>query len=142
MTQESKTQLIKILHNLEIKTGADLRKLIGEVERIKVEPEYQREDADMKIFDAVEKVTGINAIRLISKCRIRKYSDIRAMVVFFLRDYGFTFVEIGMILNRHYTSAIHLSTVHNAVVNRDKEYRETFNSIAALINKKNTIFAK
>ncbi len=131
-----------ILNDWEIETGADLRKLITDVEAIKVEPVYPREDADMKIFDAVEKVTGINAIRLISKCRIRKYSDIRAMVVFFLREYGFTFVEIGMILNRHYTSAIHLSTVHNALVNRDKEYRETFNSIAALINKKNTNLAK
>jgi hypothetical protein len=142
MTQESKTALIMILNDWEIETGADLRKLITDVEAIKVEPVYPREDADMKIFDAVEKVTGINAIRLISKCRIRKYSDIRAMVVFFLREYGFTFVEIGMILNRHYTSAIHLSTVHNALVNRDKEYRETFNSIAALINKKNTNLAK
>jgi len=142
MTQESKTQLITILHNLEIQTGADLGKLITDVEAIKVEPKYQREDADMKIFDAVEKVTGIHAIRLISKSRIRKYSDTRAMVVYFLREYGFTFVEIGMILNRHYTSAIHLSTVHNALVNRDVEYRETFNSIAALINKKNTNLAK
>jgi chromosomal replication initiation ATPase DnaA len=142
MTQESKTALIMILNDWEIETGADLRNLIQDVEAIKVEPVYPREDADMKIFDAVEQVTGINAIRLISKNRIRKYSDTRAMVVYFLRDYGFTFVEIGMILNRHYTSAIHLSTVHNALVNRDKEYRETFNSIAALINKKNTIFAK
>jgi chromosomal replication initiation ATPase DnaA len=142
MTQESKTQLIKILHNLEIETGADLRKLITDVEAIKVEPEYQREDADMKIFDAVEKVTGINAIRLISKNRTQKYSDTRAMIVFLSRDYGFTFMEIGMILNRHYTTAIHLHTVHNVMVKQDKEYSETFNSIAALINKKNTNLAK
>jgi chromosomal replication initiation ATPase DnaA len=136
MTQATKTELIKILHDVEVTTGAKYTKLIGEVERIKVEPEYQREDADMKIFDAVEKVTGINAIRLISKNRIRKYSDTRAMVVFLLRDYGFTFVEIGMILNRHYTSAIHLNTVHNTMVNQYGNYRETFNSIAALVNQK------
>ena len=136
MNQETKTELIKILHDVEVTTGAKYTKLIGEVERIKVEPEYQREDADMKIFDAVEKVTGINAIRLISKNRIRKYSDTRAMVVFLLRDYGFTFVEIGMILNRHYTSAIHLNTVHNTMVNQYGNYRETFNSIAALVNQK------
>lgn len=142
MTQESKTQLVTILHNLEIEIGANLRKLIQEVEAIKVEPIYSREDVDMKIFDAVEKVTGINAIRLISKNRIRKYSDTRAMVVFFFRDYGFTFMEIGMILNRHYSTGIHLNTVHNVMVKQDKEYRETFNQIAALINKKNTIFAK
>ena len=133
MNQATKTELIKILHDVEVTTGAKYTKLIGEVERIKVEPEYQREAADMKIFDAVEQVTGINAIRLISKNRIRKYSDTRAMVVFLLRDYGFTFVEIGLILNRHYTSAIHLSTVHNAMVNQDKEYRETFTKISDLI---------
>jgi hypothetical protein len=55
------------------------------------------------------------------------------MVVFLLRDYGFTFVEIGMILNRHYTSAIHLNTVHGAMINQDKEYRETFQKISGLI---------
>ena len=142
MTKATKTELIKILHDVEITTGAKYGKLISEVEAIKVEPEYSREDADMKIFDAVEQVTGINAIRLISKNRIRKYSDARAMVVFLLREYGFTFVEIGMILNRHYTSAIHLSTVHNTMVNQYGNYRETFNAIAALVNQNNTIFAK
>jgi hypothetical protein len=133
MTQSTKTELIKILHDVEVTTGAKYTKLIGEVERIKVEPEYKQEAADMKIFDAVEQVTGINAIRLISKNRIRKYSDARAMVTFLLRDYGFTFVEIGMILNRHYTSAIHLNTVHQAMVYQDYNYRETFQKISGLI---------
>ena len=132
MTQATKTELIKILHDVEVTTGAKLGKHIAEIEAIYTAPNID-EDADMKVFNAVEQVTGINAIRLIAKSRIRKYSDTRAMVVTILREYGFTFMEIGKILNRHYTSIIHLSTVHIAMVNQDKEYRETFTKICSLI---------
>jgi hypothetical protein len=131
MKQSTKTELIKILHDVEVTTGAKHGKLISEVEAIKIDVEPEKLK-DVEIFDAIEQVTGITPFRLIMKSNVRRYVDARHMASAIMIQSGMTQQAISKILNRSRVTIHHSKTVHPNLM-RDLEYRETFLKISGLI---------
>lgn len=72
----------------------------------------------------VEKATSVTDVQVYSPRRSKKLVNVRWILCRILRDYGYSFPEIGRAMNRHHSAILMLLKNHNCPAGWEKFYKQ------------------
>lgn len=87
-----------------------------------------------RLIDCIANLYDITSEDILGKCRKAHISEARMMVAYILRHVGYSFTEIGEILNRHHTSVIYFLRVFDSRYKYEVGFRDRISKMLELVD--------
>lgn len=87
-----------------------------------------------RLIDCIANLYDITSEDILGKSRKAHISEARMMVTYILRHVGYSFTEIGEILNRHHTGVIYFLRVFDNRYKYEVGFRERISKMLELVD--------
>ena len=87
-----------------------------------------------RLIESIANLYDITSKDILGKCRKAHISEARIIVAYILRHVGYSFPEIGEILNRHHSSIIYFLNVFKSRYEYEVNFRNRVDNMLDLVD--------